>query len=270
MPDELSTNLALLCSYYPSIAEVCRKLGFNRQQFNKYLGGQSRPSRNSMRRICDFFGVTESELLSDPSQFENLITVRQRRAPPEALSKPLIHVERLYQRSQNLDKYIGFYFRYFYSFGNRGRIIRSIASIRKEDGRYYWKNLEILRGPDDVPMWGLNKYEGVIFYLADRIYIVEYETLERNSITQVALYPSHQHRLNMLVGIQTGGPTRRGRRPGASRLALEYLGKDIDARAALRLLGLFDPESGDISPAILKLIDNSMAPDAFVLDVEEP
>mgnify|MGYP001972390984 CR=1 FL=1 len=43
-----------------SIAAVCRRVGINRQQFNKYLAGAVRPSRHNMRRICDFFGVTEA------------------------------------------------------------------------------------------------------------------------------------------------------------------------------------------------------------------
>ncbi|MDO6588357.1 helix-turn-helix transcriptional regulator [Salipiger sp. 1_MG-2023] len=60
------TNLGFACSLLPSIAEVCRRVDINRQQFNKYLAGSVRPSRHNMRRICDFFGVTESELLMDP------------------------------------------------------------------------------------------------------------------------------------------------------------------------------------------------------------
>ena len=35
--DALPVNLAHLCGYYPSIAEVCRRLRINRQQFNRYL-----------------------------------------------------------------------------------------------------------------------------------------------------------------------------------------------------------------------------------------
>ena len=99
---------------------------------------------------------------------------------------------------------------------------------------------------------------------------MEYETLERSSLTQVTLYPSHRHRLNILVGIQTGGPTRRGRKPGASKVALEYLGRSINTREALKRCGLFDPEDSQIRPEILSLIENRIDPSAFVLDVEEP
>ena len=39
----IAENLRLLSSYYKSVAEVCRRLDINRQQFNKYLSGQTAP-----------------------------------------------------------------------------------------------------------------------------------------------------------------------------------------------------------------------------------
>ncbi|MCM2563318.1 helix-turn-helix transcriptional regulator [Lutimaribacter sp. EGI FJ00015] len=270
MSEELRQNLTLLCSYFPSIAEVCRKLDINRQQFNKYLAGNAHPSRHNMRRICDFFGVSESELLMEPQQFEEIVALKRKPPQQQALSKPLRHLEKLYQRSQELEKYVGYYFRYFYSFGNRGKVIRSLAVVYKEDDKYYWKNIEILRDPMTGRTSGLNKYEGVLFYLADRLHVIEYETIEVNTITQATLYPSHRSRIGVLLGIQTGGPTRRGRKPGASKVALEYLGRDINVREALKRTGLYDPKDGLIRSEILSLIENSLDPGTFVLDVEEP
>ena len=52
-------NLKLRSSFYPSIWEVCRKIGINRQQFMKYLSGAAFPSCYTLRRICDLFGVDE-------------------------------------------------------------------------------------------------------------------------------------------------------------------------------------------------------------------
>lgn len=270
MPDKFSVNLAILCSYHASIAEVCRKLSFNRQQFNKYLSGQSRPSRSNMRRICDFFGVTEAELLLDTDKFEDLVSLRRKPLQQEDLSRPLQHLNNLYQNSESLEKYVGFYFRYFFSFGNQGLVIRSLASIHMEGKNYYWKNIEVLRDPVTGRTTGVNKYEGACFYLADRIYIMEYETLGIGSITQVTLYPSHRHRLDWLVGIQMGAPTRRGRKPGASKVLLEFLGRNINVRAALGKTGLFSPEGGHVRKETVDLIRNDIASGAFVLDVEEP
>ncbi|RBI73070.1 XRE family transcriptional regulator [Roseovarius sp. TE539] len=270
MTSDFSANLNLLCSYQRSIAEVCRRLRFNRQQFNRYLNGQSRPSRHNMRRICDHFGVTEAEILLDHNQFEQMIALRRRPVERTELERPLHHLERIYRSSQEMHKYTGFYFRYFFSFGNKGMIFRSLASVHHAEGKYYWKNIEILRDGAGRRMTGLNKYEGVVFFLADRLYIMEYETLEVNTITQMTLYPSYQHRLDCLFGIQTGGPTRRGRKPGASRVALEYLGRNIDVRQALRQTGLFDPAEGNIRSDLVSAITNSIEPGEHVLEIDEP
>jgi len=269
MSNDFSANLGLLCSYRPSIAETCRRLGINRQQFNKYLSGQTRPSRANMRKICDFFGLTEAEIMLEHPQFEQMILLRRTPEPRAVLGKPLQRLEDLYGQSQRLDRYVGFYYRYFFSFGNKGLITRSLASIHEVDGRYYWKNIEILRDPDSGVTMGLNKYEGALFYIADRIYMVEYETLDMKSITQATLYPSHQHRLTRLIGIQTGGPTRRGRKPGASKVLLDYLGRRIDLRKALRNVGFFHPDSDRMPQDIVPLIANHVPDGSFVLEVEE-
>lgn len=270
MPDDFASNLSLLCSYHPSIAEVCRRLNFNRQQFNKYLNGQSRPSRSNMRRICDFFGVTEAEILLHPSQFHNLVSVRARPVEEVALSRPMEHLNALYRECQSLDRYVGHYYRYFFSFSSAGMITKSLGVIYEVDQKYYWKNIELIREPEGGRTRAINKYEGVVFFLANRIYIIEYEVMRTNSLTQIILYPSYHHRIGQLMGIQTGGPTRRGRRPAASKVMLEYLGRNVDTRKALREIGILNPEDEGIPKGVADQISNRIPGGAFVLEVEEP
>ncbi|GGL77067.1 helix-turn-helix domain-containing protein [Wenxinia marina] len=267
---EFSANLALACGHYRSISEVCRRMGINRQQFNKYLSGGAYPSRHNMRRICDFFGVTESEMLMDEARFERLIGLRRAPQAPSRLDLPLRHIEKVLAHASPVDRYAGYYFRYFYSFGNKGYVIRSLLRVVIREGRGYFKNLEILHDPATGRWTRTNKYEGILFQLADRLQAFEYETVATNSVTQMTLYPVYRSRLDVIVGIQTGGPTRRGRRPGASRVALEYLGADIDLRKGLRQTGLFRPDDPALRRDIVAAIDNRMTGDSCVLDIEEP
>lgn len=268
MPNEsLSRNLAFLCSYYPSIAEVCRRLQINRQQFNKYLSGRTWPSRRNMRRICDFFGVTESELLLEHSRFAEIVGLRRVTADAPPPSDLYAHVERLYQHSGELDRYVGYFFRYHYSFGHAAKIVKSLAVIYEKDGRYYWKTVERFALPGSQNKFSSSKYAGVVLLLGDRIFVIEYETALWTSITQAILYPSYQASLTHLIGVQTGKPLLRGRRPAASLVLLEYLGKEIDLRKSLRSCGLFDESS--IEPGIRSLIDNHIAPEDYVLETEE-
>lgn len=267
MQDAFAQNLACLCGFHASIAEVCRRLQINRQQFNKYLAGASRPSRHNMRRICDFWGVTEAEILSEPLQFRELVSLR--RQPTACGEQPEIygHVEQLFRASAPLDRYVGFYYRYFYSFGRPGRITRSLGSIACVEGRFLWKNIERARVREGEPAHGVAKYIGAAFLLANRIYIVEHEALMQSSITQMTLYPSYRVNVGDLLGIQTGGPVRRGRQPGASRVLMRYLGRQIDTRKALRETGTFDPS--DIDPAVARAVINQIPTTAYVLEVEQ-
>jgi transcriptional regulator with XRE-family HTH domain len=265
--DPFPANLAHACSLLPSIAEVCRRIGINRQQFNKYLAGSVRPSRHNMRRICDFFGVTESELLMDPGRFAALISLRRpasRAAPPP---KYLDAVEKLHRLSGEMGRYTGWYFRYFYTFGYPGRITRSLAVIAEKDGRHLWKNIETGADPDQGGMRFVGKYEGLAFHVGHRIHIVELDALGASSITQLMLYPSYAPRLGHLRGVQTGGSLRRGRKPAASAVVLDYLGERIDIRRALARCGLFEPH--EIDDWIKRLIENRIDPDDWVFEIDE-
>ncbi|MGK7752037.1 helix-turn-helix domain-containing protein [Roseovarius sp. C03] len=109
--DPLSTNLTFACTFLPSIAHVCRRIGINRQQFNKYLSGRVRPSRYNMRKICEFFGITEGELLMEPARFADLIALR-RLPGGEVETTPVgPTLRRLNQFSEPLERYCGSYFR---------------------------------------------------------------------------------------------------------------------------------------------------------------
>ncbi len=61
----LSENLRRLCSTRPSINAVCRDIGINRQQFERYLTEQSTPGPRTLIRICAYFNIEEHELFAE-------------------------------------------------------------------------------------------------------------------------------------------------------------------------------------------------------------
>jgi len=267
--DTFPRNLDYLCGFFPSIAAVCRRLDINRQQFNKYLSGHVRPSRHNMRRICDFFGVTESELLLEHGRFAEIVSLRKRPMTGEALAEPLAHIDSIYRQSQSLERYLGYYFRYFYSFGHPGHIVKSLGSLFEKDGRYYWKNIELWHPGGRGTTASTMKYLGTAVMLGERIFIVEYESMLKGSITQMTLYPSYHTRITHLRGIQTGAPVFRGRKPSASLVLMEYLGRTIRLREALRACGLYPDGDPAIDPAIRDRIRNQVPNGSWVLEAEE-
>src|SRR3546814_10952359 len=55
----------------------------------------------------------------------------------------LQHIELLRRLSSNkLDAYLGYYYRYFYSYGFPGRIVKSLLGLYRKAGIYYTKSSE--------------------------------------------------------------------------------------------------------------------------------
>ncbi|EEE38872.1 transcriptional regulator, XRE family [Rhodobacteraceae bacterium KLH11] len=63
-------NLKQLACQYPSVSELCRQLGINRTQFNRYLAGESFPRPDVLDRICRFFDVDARILLKPLDEIE--------------------------------------------------------------------------------------------------------------------------------------------------------------------------------------------------------
>ncbi len=64
-------NLCQLSARYKSISALCRELGINRTQYNRYLSGESFPRPDILHQICLFFDV-DARILLEP--IENIST----------------------------------------------------------------------------------------------------------------------------------------------------------------------------------------------------
>jgi len=64
-------NLRLLCQPYASVSALCRELGINRTQFNRYLSGESFPRPDILQRICAYFKVYARILLLPLHEVQN-------------------------------------------------------------------------------------------------------------------------------------------------------------------------------------------------------
>ena len=265
---DFCANLRLLCSYRPSIAEVCRRIGINRQQFNKYLAGTVFPSRRNLRRICDFFGVEEAETLLPHSRFSEIISLRPRTETQEPTPETRALTRLLEHSRQVPDRYLGYYFRYYYSFAFPGYITKSLVRVYRVKGQTYWKTIEIVGQRDrHGPPRQIFKYAGLVTLITNRLYVFEEEQVLQNSVTQTILYPSYTSRVGQLVGIQTATSSLRGRQPAASTVLLEFLGTSLDLRRALRSCGQFPEDAAEIDPAIRVRIANEISPGSRVLSV---
>ncbi|WP_414691737.1 helix-turn-helix domain-containing protein [Noviherbaspirillum sp.] len=246
----------MLCSYYRSVADVCRKLNINRAQFNRYLNGTSKPSSHTLERICDFFGVEPAEIYLPREHFHQIVQVRPRQRTERAVYAS--HIARLqHQTNGRFDKYLGYYYEYYHSMSAPGKVLRGLVHIFSHDGAVYHERLERFPQHANLDETYKCKYVGSTFYLNDRIFLVDYESLTGNEIAQTILFPTYRNKVARLSGLMLGVSSGNQRAIACARVVFEFLGTNIDVRKAMRLCGLFDPQAGEIDATILKVIDNS-------------
>lgn len=256
-------NLRLLCSFYPSISEVCRRLNISRPQFMKYLSGASFPSRFKLRQICDFFGVDEYEVLAPHEQFRNIVRLKpgsqDNLSTPTLLRDVLLSAQR---EKYNLTRLLGYYYNYFFSASKPGHLVRALVLIYNWNDYTAYKRIERLKGPR-ASRFDTYKYEGLISLVGDRLHLIDTETLTGNELTHTILYPSYKNRLTMLSGLCIGVSGSDSHVPSASRTVYEFLGRNLNIKVALRGCGLFDPESTElpvyVRDYLLKFSDSESA-----------
>lgn len=256
MSSDFALNLRLLTDHYKSVAEVCRRIGVNRSQFNKYLSGRSNPSRHVFRTVCDFFGVEEHEIVLPHADFRKIVGLKPTGGTSGAPPRPYVaYLDQLVRRSRgDLTAYEGYYFEYSYSMTRPGLILRSLLRVTGEAGTITYQRMENVARRSEPRL--KCKYQGMAFYLNDRIFLIDYDSMTGNEISQTILYPNYQHRLTRLMGLKLGVSTGRRREPLCARVLLESLGRRVAVKAALRACGLYDPDSPEIEPEIRALIAN--------------
>ena len=258
MNESFAENLKFLSAHYKSVAEVCRRLDLNRSQFNKYLSGRSTPSRHVFRSICDFFGVEEYEILLPHAEFQKIVSVKSTGTPTDGTPRPYVaYLDQLVRRSRkDLAEYEGFYFEYSHSMTCPGLILRSLLKVSDEAGGTTYQRVENMARAGTGEPRVKCKYRGMGFYLNDRIFMIDYDSLTGNEISQTVLYPNYQHRLTRLSGLKLGVSTGCRREPLCARVLWEALGRRISVKKALRVCGLFEPDTTEIEPDIKAMIDN--------------
>ena len=270
MTDHFITNLKLACSHYRSISEVCRQLSINRAQFNKYLSGQSRPTVYNLKRIGDFFGVEDYELNLPPEQFARLIGARGAGSQAGIQTDPISELFKpLHDQAGNLARYCGYYFEYANCMSVPGTILVSLVHLWEERGQFLFERLERQERTSASNVQGevRCRYLGAAFQLQDRLFLIDYESLTLNEMSQTILIPSFKSRITRLNGLKTGVSSGDRRNPACTRVVWEFLGEEINRINAYRQVKLYRPDDPRIDDDVReRLSDSSLSNGLFEIE----
>ncbi len=260
-PSNFSCNLRVLCSYAPSISKVCRDLRINRQQFHRYLNGDSEPSLRKVRSICDYFGLEESEILLDHNQFNKIILIRKIKP---SLSDPFgNYIAKLHDinpsSTKDIKDYTGYYYTYLRTVEIGGRILKSLAKIHMENEYAYLKTVENYANISYRSRKYL-KYTGIVFHTGSEIYVHEREQIAGRMIWTTILNPVDRDQFSVMTGLTLGVNSASQRSIMAYRVAWERIDSKIGLRRMLSGCGVYEDDSEEVSPSIKAAIKNDMAP----------
>lgn len=249
---DFSKNLKLLCSRHHSIAQICRDIGINRQQFNRYLNRGGMPSAHNLFRIARYFVVSEEELMMDHNDFRRNYEPRS----DSYIQGPMRHLAFAFQSEPNmLRRYLGFYFSHFCSPSWPKKIMRSLVWLSEEDGYIVSHSYE--RAYDDnANIRQKTRYAGLAAYREGRIYIIEKAFSEDGFLSETILFTAQRQKVQYLRGMTLGVAAKPSLEPYSSPTIWKKIPEKITAREAVSATGIFDMNSTNIDPIIRDFLIN--------------
>lgn len=259
-------NLRAECKHYSSIAEVCRKSGINRQQFNKYLAGQALPNANTLHKLCMFLKIEDIQLFEDRSA-RGLNSNNHRLASPSATGAAQasfglfeylannfdlsMGTSELIKDSSQLD---GYYCIYFPLMESKDHLVNSLLRIKTRDGITYFTRHTLLRSVDNPKrLIAAGKHSGVVMTNQKEYYLLGLNRTETNQLSflvfgRSAIAGSRIHLgLGMIYGFVT---------PVACRVCIEPIGLSIgQAKRHISRLGILPITDKAIHPIVVSTIN---------------
>ena len=251
-------NIRRLVRARGNISQVCRRLGINRQQFNKYLTGQHLPSQRNLNQICAFFGVSFTELISPDMQVPETLHPSEYLQGYKAFSS-LGMIQDLIGRSdrRRLRQFEGVYEKYHYSSIYRGDIVRAVTQIGPYEDIYVYSNLERFPNKDDPKKHDyVFKYHGIVFLIDERLFMMDIERIQKNELTFSIYTPIARNPVRFFFGVTSGVASNLYREPYSSRSVLDFRGAVPSTKNALRRATVVTPDDPSIPAEALEYLNN--------------
>ena len=265
-------NLRIECEKSKSIAYVCRSLGINRQQFNKYLKGDHLPSAKRRRMMCEFFGVPEDEMFTPASE---RVSVAKRAATQQSTFD--ISIQNLKRLEEAARTFLprgqpyhglkdGFYYCYFPMQNNDEFLVRSLVKIKALRGMTAFVRHTFFRSaifPSKVIARG--RHRGFILPSENESYLVGINCAAPHHLSVLTVPRAPDSIDQVFRGLAL---TRGISGTYSCRHCLEYLGTSLrDVRPKLALAGVVKRTDPSIHPSVAASLSNHFPSMAGQLDL---
>lgn len=219
----LGANLRQLSQRAPSISALCRELGINRTQNNRYLAGESFPRPDVLHRICSYFNVDARILLEPVSAIaQNDSSILRNPAIADYLGGASRTV-----REEDLPS--GFYRFARRSFSDEQMFVRGLIYVFRNRGGTFLKGFE---AKDAMRQQGLpidpehREFRGAVMPQEDGVAaLVSRRAAATATFNYLARVPSFENNFWVGYAARTVRENVAGRR--VERLVYEYLGRDM-------------------------------------------
>lgn len=241
MRNDFSSNLKSACATRHSISEICRDLDINRQQFNRYINGCSRPSPYNLGKIASYFQIAADDFNLSTEQFQRKIS--------GIITNSVNHSEFILDffkaELTNIDQYLGDYQTFHISPSWPGYIICSFTRIKQEKDWIQVKSIERIYDPVDE-IQQRSKYSGLFSISRNKIFIIEKSHRNPSLIAETILQPFEIHQKRYLKGLTIGVSWRQDNMPYAARTIWKKLNKNINIKNIIKKCGRYDHNSHEL------------------------
>ncbi len=250
---DFARNLARLCKREASIAAVCRGTKINRQQFNRYLAGNTIASAANRKKICRYFGITETELLRSPGAGRIAngpdVPAANPRRPPWSHAEVGSILKLLYSDSRPSIA-PGIYAAHFSQLLERGSVVQSTIVVRNDENMTTFRRVTGIterRGS----WWGqfLGDHRGVVIERAHWLYFI---ALNARGVLEPSLLV-----LRWLTGARPmlGGFASINATGGPAPVAAVVSPSDMSLRQAMRAAHAYSADDPALDPLVLEALE---------------
>jgi transcriptional regulator with XRE-family HTH domain len=244
---DFASNLRILTEKRGSIAQVCRDLGMNRQQFNKYLSGATLPSPQTLQKLADYFGVEQRAMFSPsdgPHPQSELLQLDSR------VAAKLVDILAGSATTQFRE---GCYMIYYPWIRSSKEILRAVMVVFKVGELTCFRRYTRLAVEDQIrSRTSVGRHDGIIIEKLGRTFLLARNTRGAGELSLQSFGSASTVSNEIISGLAlVFSPWQE---PVASRVTIDYFGARDAFRHAIELCGVALGDSSNISDVIKRSV----------------